>query len=102
MAYSPELVEMVVKQHLRDPDLARFGSIKAYSDRKLNSKQVTVACGSVNAKNAFGGYTGSKDFVLVADTLQLFMDSELNNANFVRLWNGLCAGVHGAPTSKQR
>jgi hypothetical protein len=89
--YAPAVVEAAVKQKLRDPDSAIFGSMSVYGDRKLAGKSVTVVCGSVNAKNGFGGYTGSTDFVFVKDTLSVTLNGP-NNARFVKDWNVLCAG----------
>jgi len=57
--FPPSLAEMVVLKRLRDPASAVFGSISVYDDRKLKGKPVVVACGSVNSKNGFGGYTFS-------------------------------------------
>jgi hypothetical protein len=43
---------------LKDPESARFGEIAAAT----TAKGKTVACGYVNAKNSFGGYTGMEPF----------------------------------------
>jgi hypothetical protein len=91
---SPYIIELAVKRVLRDPDSAQFGEMHFYNDRKLDGKQVTFACGSVNAKNGFGGYTGSEAFVFVNDTLTVAIENEYNNSMFVKLWNALCAGQH--------
>lgn len=48
-------VEATVRAILRDPDSARFSDVKAYPD-------AGVACGKVNAKNAFGGFAGDDNF----------------------------------------
>lgn len=94
VSYSPAVVEMAVKRLLRDPDSAKFGKMSVYGDRKLRGEQVVVVCGSVNAKNGFGGYGGSKDFVFVKETLTAVVDTDRDNAHFVTLWNALCAGKH--------
>jgi hypothetical protein len=94
LSYSPDLVQMAVNQLLRDPESAKFGAMSVYADRKLNGKQVTVVCGSVNAKNGFGGHSGSKNFVYVKETLAATLDSDQDNAHFVRPWNALCAAKH--------
>lgn len=95
-SYSPAVVRMAVKQLLRDPDSAKFGSMRVYGDRRLGGKPVTVVCGSVNAKNAFGGYPGAKDFVFVSETLAVAIDNDGDNTAFVKVWNSLCAGRHPA------
>lgn len=41
---------------LKDPESAKFGKFSISDDG-------TAACGSVNAKNAFGGYTGERFFM---------------------------------------
>jgi hypothetical protein len=53
-------VKAGVRKSLKDPDSARFDDgFKAVKD----SKGVVSVCGMVNAKNSYGGYTGSKPFV---------------------------------------
>lgn len=94
-SYSPWLVEMAVKEQLRDPDSARFGEMWAHNDRKFAGKPVTAVCGSVNAKNGYGGYTGDRNFVFVEKPLIVLIDNDINNSAFVRAWNALCAGKHG-------
>jgi hypothetical protein len=49
-----------VLDHLRDPKSAIFGKIYAV----LESDDMVLVCGSVNAKNGFGGYTGQIVFGL--------------------------------------
>ena len=46
-----------VKDKLRDPESARFKDLKL-----IRLDNAIYACGEVNAKNAFGGYTGFKMF----------------------------------------
>lgn len=50
-----QTVEGAVRAILRDPDSAKFSEVKAYPD-------AGVACGKVNAKNAFGGFVGDENF----------------------------------------
>ena len=47
--------EEAVRRNLKDPDSAQFTDMQFYVVRDL-------ACGKVNAKNAYGGYTGPRDF----------------------------------------
>ncbi|WP_126401184.1 hypothetical protein [Blastochloris tepida] len=47
-----------VRRALRDPESARFGPLNAAA---LAGGDVAV-CGSVNARNGFGGYTGPMPF----------------------------------------
>jgi len=92
--FPSEVAKMVVLRRLRDPGSAEFGRVNVYGDRKLKGKAVRVACGSVNAKNGFGGYTGFTDFLVIDEGYRLFMNGGDDNSVFVSLWNGLCAGKH--------
>jgi hypothetical protein len=47
---------------LKDPESARFGAIT--TDGK-------IVCGSVNAKNSFGGYVGPKVFAIDAGAVHM-------------------------------
>jgi hypothetical protein len=89
-----EVAKMVVLKQLRDPDSAKFGNINVYGDRKLKGQNVGVACGSVNSKNGFGGYSGAQKFIIIKQGYQVFFDNSEDNSAFVALWNGLCAGKH--------
>ena len=73
--------KQAVTAALKDPDSAQFGEVVAVS-----ADGEAVACGSVNAKNSFGGYTGQKSFVYAAGLLA--MEGE---KGFSKLWNTLCA-----------
>jgi len=42
---------------LKDPDSAKFGRISA-----VKSGTIVEVCGMLNAKNSYGGYTGTKPF----------------------------------------
>lgn len=68
-------VERAVKNRLRDPGSAEF---KHYGN----------GCGSVNAKNGFGGMAGDELFIVESDgsaTLQ-----SQNPAKFKRVWSVRC------------
>lgn len=52
------MAEEAVKSSLRDPGSAQFRNV---SVKKFNGGR--VVCGEVNAKNAYGGYVGFKEFV---------------------------------------
>lgn len=49
--------EALVRENLKDPDSARFGTFY-YNDKTKK------ACLTVNAKNSMGGYTGDKQVYL--------------------------------------
>lgn len=52
-------VEDGLRAVLKDPESARFGSYAA----GVSADGVITVCGSVNAKNSFGGYTGKKPYM---------------------------------------
>jgi hypothetical protein len=89
-----DVAKMVVLKKLRGPDSAKFGTINVYGDRKLKGLNVGVACGSVNSKNGFGGYGGFRNFVVIKQGYQVFLNNDEDNSTFVSLWNELCAGKH--------
>ncbi len=76
-----------VKNRLKDPDSAKFGNVIVVETEKYGR----VVCGEVNAKNGFGGYTGSKGFVGKGGLVLLEGDAPFGEA-----WNELCAGNKGA------
>lgn len=49
--------ESVVRDSLKDPDSAKFESFY-----KSSGELDGYVCGSVNAKNSYGGYTGKKSY----------------------------------------
>ena len=52
------LIHEAVRERLKDPESARFGTLVGGHDQK----GVFSACGWVNSKNSFGGYTGIMPF----------------------------------------
>jgi hypothetical protein len=60
-----ELSNAMTLTMLKDPNSVSFGNISVYKDRKFKGASVLVACGSVNPKNSFNGYTGVQDFVAI-------------------------------------
>lgn len=53
-----EAVKKAVRKELKDPDAAKFGSIKG----ALKDGTIYV-CGMVNGKNSYGAYAGEKPFI---------------------------------------
>jgi hypothetical protein len=80
--------EAAVKSELRDPSSAQFRDVHL---NKLNSSEV---CGEVNAKNAFGGYSGFARFAAEKDGPNwriMFGDGNLDQGSkkfFDALWQG--------------
>ena len=81
------LAERRVKGVLKDPDSAQFTDLVVIKPKSFDPKRPGVVCGNVNAKNSFGGYTGPKQFIVIAG---IPMIEDGKNA-FVRLWNRECA-----------
>ncbi len=51
--------ERAVRREFKDPNSAQFKDVRANYTEEFG----VVACGRVNAKNEFGGYTGFQRFV---------------------------------------
>lgn len=47
-----------IRQNLKDPESADFGLARAYA-----ADGTIYVCGTVNAKNSFGGYTGKRRYI---------------------------------------
>lgn len=80
-----ELAKRKVPQSLRDPDSAKFRDVFAVA----TDKGGLVVCGKVNAKNAFGGYTGYTSFMFNSQITVL--EEQVEAAEFVKAWNAMCA-----------
>lgn len=78
-------VKTGVKKRLKDPGSARF-TLPFRASEANNG--VTTVCGLVNAKNSFGGYTGSAPFV------GILLDSK-NPAGFAAI------AVGGTPSQQK-
>ncbi len=65
---SQDMVRSTIIKMLKDPESAKFGELAA-----VKYPNGVIVCGSVNAKNSFGGYAGASPFVgeLVGDMFQL-------------------------------
>jgi len=55
--------QRAIKDKLRDPDSAKFDRVTRKTMPNARGEPTDVVCGRVNAKNAYGGMTGFKDFV---------------------------------------
>jgi hypothetical protein len=72
-----------VRARLRDPDSAVFGDVVV-----VTKNNVTVACGSVNSRNGFGGMGGFESFVSNGTVAGTFFRSDVRD--FHNIWNKLC------------
>lgn len=84
--FSRAFAEVRMKKALKDPDSGQFREISTEDDAHYNLDRPGIACGMVNAKNSFGGYTGFKDFMVIAGIPMV----EDGSGAFVRLWNKHC------------
>lgn len=65
-----ESAKAAVIGRLKDPESARFASIVGIGDPEGTGKY--AVCGTVNAKNSYGGYTGSRMFAVIDNSNVLF------------------------------
>lgn len=73
--------ERAVRRELKDPDAAQFRDVRANYTEEFG----VVACGRVNAKNEFGGYTGFRRFVSGGQSVILEGRDNIEDA-----WLGAC------------
>lgn len=73
--------ERAVRGELKDPDAAQFRDVRANYTEEFG----VVACGRVNAKNEFGGYTGFRRFVSGGQSVILE-----GRDNVADAWAGAC------------
>lgn len=75
--------QRLLAKKLRDPDSAKFD--RDYVSYKSGAP---VVCGTVNAKNGFGGYSGAERYIGMGDTIGVFLESEVSD--FKSLWRKVC------------
>lgn len=75
--------QRLLAKKLRDPDSATFDK-----GRVSYKSGAPVVCGSVNAKNGFGGYSGAERYIGMGDTIGVFLESEVSD--FGELWRKVC------------
>jgi len=67
-AQALDAARRAVAAKLKDPESARFTDVSRRTTPNARGEPTDMVCGRVNAKNAFGGYTGGKPFAyFVAD-----------------------------------
>ena len=83
-----------IRQRLRDPESAEFRNVHFYS-----GGPAAVACGEVNSKNGFGGYTGYERFIAAGNVGGLvFLASDLSSPSEMdKAWMETCVK---APTDE--
>lgn len=75
-----------INEVLIDPDSAKFKDVVYV----MSNNRIPFACGEVNSKNSFGGYTGYKSFITAGLKEYTFLEGETKGFN--KLWNEYCAG----------
>ena len=88
-----EAVQSVVRDGLKDPDSARFGTIAA----GVIDETGFMVCGYVNARNSFGGYVGMTVFsgVMVAKN-NVFIQATIGGTDKVQENIRKICSDHGA------
>src|SRR5262245_13994790 len=91
-----------VVANLKDPESARFGD---KFDRRINRGRdgvlYEVVCGEVNARNGFGGYTGSKMFLWTASDIGIRRVIMADSDSIDRLLTkAVCTGESGSTPSQ--
>lgn len=81
------LGRQTIRAQLRDPRSAQFG--ESFGRLKHGKR---VACGYVNARNAFGGYAGDTPWVMVIEDGTVLIRSGDNAGRFAKVWNRYCTG----------
>ena len=69
---------------LKDPDSAEFRNTLF----NRGEGNIPVACGQVNSKNSFGGFTGFQRFISAGTIDQTHLEEEVSG--FGKLWEKLC------------
>ncbi len=72
-----------VRSRLKDPASAEFRNV--FFKRHEGTP---IACGEVNSKNGFGGFTGFQHFVGAGETM-IYLEEEVSD--FSQVWNEMCA-----------
>lgn len=75
--------QSAVRSRLRDPSSAQFGEICF-----VETDDSWAVCGSVNAKNGFGGYVGEAGFIAAGS--QAFIETDLAEDEWRKVWSSLC------------
>lgn len=76
-----------VRTSLADPDSALFKDVWAVRGQIAGAPVSVFACGTVNAKNGFGGYVGYTPFVAIGSTVLTPQDGI-----FERVFRQVCLG----------
>lgn len=73
-----------IKEVLIDPDSAKFERVVYV----MSKNRIPFACGEVNSRNSYGGYTGFKSFITAGLKEYTFLEGETKDFN--KLWKEYC------------
>jgi len=88
------LAKQVLTSQLKDPESAQFDGVRAYVISAPGEPTQYNFCGSLNAKNGFGGYSGKQRFS--ANTAIAVL--EQGTADFDQIWGKFCTDANGGKT----
>lgn len=77
------LNQKLIAARMKDPDTVKFKDV-FFSDKF----GAPATCGSVNAKNIFGAYSGFERFIGLGSTMGPFLESDVSDFN--KLWRQIC------------
>jgi len=75
--------QRLIAKRLKDPGSAKFGN-----DFVSYKSGAPVVCGTVNAKNSFGAYSGATRYIGAGETIGTYMEGEAKD--FDDLWRKVC------------
>lgn len=78
--------KMKLEEALRDPDSAQYDGVRAHLISKPGEHVNYAFCGTVNSKNAFGGYSGRQRFI----ANPLIVVVEQGTPDFGQIWDIYC------------
>lgn len=64
---------------LKDPNSAKFGILTAMTSPNAHGEPTDVICGTVNAKNSYGGYAGATPFVYFVQSGDVKIKNEMSS-----------------------
>lgn len=70
-----------VKSRLKDSESAKFGVVAVHGN---------VVCGTVNAKNSFGGYGGYHQFISNGLPSATFLETDVSKNDWDYIWKEKC------------
>lgn len=80
--------QRAIRAQLKDPESARFSDVFVHQTKD----SLTAVCGSVNARNGFGGYDGDKAFFVIGSIALIQPPSgDASFDKFYKLWNAACS-----------